>query len=413
MELPEILHTYKALKTLFVNSDYHKLEPGKARAVSTGSTLKKIWPLRSALGITRLTDLTELDYIGIPVISATRPSVKSAQITATQGKGLKRIDAIVSAIMEAVERFSCAQFKETYLFPFDINNKIHMLSNICDKERWHNEVLEWVKSKSLFTNEDVFLPAADVLFPYYPSQKVERPMRPSTTGIASGNTFAEAILHSIFEVIERDTTSRFLLEGYKGSLVDLESITTNKEKELIKLFIESRININVFDLSKLSPIPVFYVSILNEEGLGPPLACAGQGAHILPHIALRRALTEAAQSRVVALQGSREDLIRHDSHWKGNYEYFRDKREYVRNQVLEHGGIKRIEEVNSNEDIYSSVYNLFLLTLEKIYNNGYKEVFYADLTHLKINIPVAFVSIPGMVDQIVEQTRIRSSIVIT
>ena len=49
-------------------------------------------------------------------------------------------------------------------------------------------------------------------------------------------------------------------------------------------------------------------------------AALGPRAALSPRQALRRALLEAAQSRVVALQGSREDLYRHATDWLETHE---------------------------------------------------------------------------------------------
>lgn len=403
----DIYNFYRGLESLFSEADRYQLIRGKVRTFEASYALRKVWCVKSLIGITRITDLTELDYIGIPVISATRPDVDSAQITATQGKGLKKIDAIVSALMEAVERFSCANFNKIQQHRFVVNDNAYILPNILNLEKWNNELIDWVPAISLRTNEKKFLPAADVVFPYYPSENAKRPVRPSTTGVSAGNTLAEAVLHGIFEVVERDATSKFLIEGYKGHLLDIETITTPEECNLINLFIKAKIDILIFDLTHLSPLPVFYVSILNEEGLGPNIACAGQGAHILPHIALRRALTEAAQSRIIALQGSREDLIRHSSDWIGSYNYFKSRRAYMKEQAIKNCGIKKIDNI-SHLNYPTSFCELFIWTLHALYKMGYKDIFYTDLTHAKINIPVAHVIVQGMVDQIVEAERSRT-----
>jgi len=55
------------------------------------------------MGITRLGNLTGLDRIGIPVTVAVRPNSRSVSVS--QGKGVDVLQALASAMMEAVELF--------------------------------------------------------------------------------------------------------------------------------------------------------------------------------------------------------------------------------------------------------------------------------------------------------------------
>src|SRR5215216_7418008 len=74
---------------------------GTQRAVRPNKTLRRIAPLLPKAGITRLADVTSLDWIGLPVYQAIRPN--SRNISVSQGKGLTRAQAKVSALMESLE----------------------------------------------------------------------------------------------------------------------------------------------------------------------------------------------------------------------------------------------------------------------------------------------------------------------
>src|SRR5712692_8315682 len=76
---------------------------GTRRAASPAQTLRRITPLLPRAGITRLADVTGLDWIGLPVYQAIRPN--SRNISVSQGKGLTRAQAKVSALMESLESF--------------------------------------------------------------------------------------------------------------------------------------------------------------------------------------------------------------------------------------------------------------------------------------------------------------------
>ena len=79
---------------------------GTRRCREPARTLELIAPLLGRFGITRLADITGLDFLGVPVAQAVRPG--AATVTVSQGKGATRAAAMVSAAMEAIE-LSCAE----------------------------------------------------------------------------------------------------------------------------------------------------------------------------------------------------------------------------------------------------------------------------------------------------------------
>src|SRR5690242_6409680 len=58
-------------------------------------------PFMERAGITRIANITGLDYVGIPVYVSFRPNSRS--LATSQGKGLDHDSAKVSALMEALE----------------------------------------------------------------------------------------------------------------------------------------------------------------------------------------------------------------------------------------------------------------------------------------------------------------------
>ena len=71
--------------------------------MAPAETLARFGPLAPAMGITRISDVTGLDRIGIPVAMAVRPNSRSVSVC--QGKGLTVEHAFASALMEAAEQF--------------------------------------------------------------------------------------------------------------------------------------------------------------------------------------------------------------------------------------------------------------------------------------------------------------------
>ena len=76
------------------------------RVLPLEHTLKKLSSPRvlAAVGITRLADITSLDRVGIPIVSAIRPTAQEGAVSVYSGKGESLEQAKVSAIMEGAER---------------------------------------------------------------------------------------------------------------------------------------------------------------------------------------------------------------------------------------------------------------------------------------------------------------------
>src|SRR5262245_55043582 len=86
-------HTYQQVRKNHTNGTHRSRHPR--------DTLEAYLPLCSAFGITRLANVTGLDYIGIPVYQCVRPN--SRTLSCSQGKGLTLEAAKASALMESIE----------------------------------------------------------------------------------------------------------------------------------------------------------------------------------------------------------------------------------------------------------------------------------------------------------------------
>src|SRR5882724_1943168 len=75
--------------------------PDTDRIAAPGDLLGRVKPHFPAAGITRVAEVTNLDRIGIPVALAVRPNSRSLSVS--QGKGIRREQAVLSAVMEALE----------------------------------------------------------------------------------------------------------------------------------------------------------------------------------------------------------------------------------------------------------------------------------------------------------------------
>ncbi|MGW4568202.1 YcaO-like family protein [Streptomyces sp. NPDC004561] len=115
---------------------------------------------------------------------------------------------------------------------------------------------------------------------------------------------------ALLETVEREVLHRDHAAGGRSrTLVDPPSVSDPYCAELIGRFRDAgmagdRARGNSYD------IPVFAAYIRSE---GYPVVFAGSGCHVLPEIALSRALTETAQSRLTCITGTRDDLDSHEA----------------------------------------------------------------------------------------------------
>jgi YcaO-like protein with predicted kinase domain len=295
---------------------------GTHRTVSPQATWERMRPLLPAMGITRLANVTGLDRIGIPVYMCCRPNSRSLAVS--QGKGTDNISAKVSALMESVETWhaegnQCAARIESH-------SHLKNVAAVCDPDLLplskgglfsRNRPIPWVLGADLLNNEPVWAPYemvhANVTLPAVPGSGC---FLPSTNGLASGNNALEAILHGLYEVVERDALALWELatpDRWSARRMDCSTIDDPACRQLLTRYESAGIAAMVWEISSDVRLPVFAAIISDQESdtvLRPIPAAFGSGCHSERSIALSRALTEAAQSRLTAMTGSRDDLTR-------------------------------------------------------------------------------------------------------
>lgn len=290
------------------------------RICGPDETWSRIEALLPRFGVTRLSRLTGLDRVGIPVWNAVSPNARS--IVINQGKGITDIDAKVSAAMEALERAiagdplvpawktsrrALAEAGETCL-PLDIF--IAAGQPFIDE----NEELDWLAGRDVVTGACVWMPREAIcLDRTNPTPRFWQ----SSDGLASGNSDTEAILHGLLERIERDADRLWRLLPRVRRLacaIDPAGIDDPVVTELTGRIRDAGLDLRLFDITSDLAIPT-YAAVLANEGLAEkkqPLfhdATIGYGTHPLASRAMIRALTEVAQSRLTYISGARDDLF--------------------------------------------------------------------------------------------------------
>jgi YcaO-like protein with predicted kinase domain len=296
---------------------------GTQRSIAPEETLQRILPYFQSVGLTRLADITGLDRLAIPVVLSVRPNAGYLALDA--GKGFTLTAAKVSAAMECLERHHAETaeltiIRESYVelsrrhpvVPLELLPLARdSLFNPRLPERW---ALGW----DLVQSTEVAVPAAMVpmeRFRYGRDDLVS--FQTGSNGLASGNHLLEAIESALLELIERDAVTSHLLAlqsyGHIPPKVRLETISSPLVRELLDRFEAAGVEPILFDCTVDTGVPVFmaylFDRLVRDIGL-----YRGYGAHLDPSIAMVRALTEAAQGRLVFIAGSRDDMYRRPFH---------------------------------------------------------------------------------------------------
>lgn len=377
------------------------VDHGRVRPAKT--TIADAMRIRSRIGVTRISDVTDFDYLGIPVALATRPIVSARQISATQGKGLTHLDARVSALMEAVERHAANHADGLRIATrreLAAEGATHYGAEVFGGHRQVSDdaSIVWTEVRDMLSDEAAWVPAAAVFFPFVPSATTApNPMRPMTTGLSAGKTFKEAILHGLYEVVERAAVSRHHFDG-DGVMIDPSTID-GEEMRLVERFRSAGVPIAILRLEN-AILPTYVVNTLADDGPLANLVISGQGTACCARIALRRALLEAAQSRVVAIMGSREDLIRHSTHWAQS----RDEAARLWNAINARATTRGTRSFAATSPHAHDPDALIDIVVARLRDRGLHHVLVRNLTRPAVGIPVVRVLVPGLIDHVSQRS---------
>lgn len=369
---------------------------GTIRSRTPAETLAWAKPHLKILGITRLANVTGLDTIGIPTVLSIRPNAK--HLSVSQGKGISYELAEASAVMEAIETYHIENPPEPILKgSYADLSKMH---NVVDPqifnpgffslEEIHNKEIAWIEAIDLVSNKNCYLPYALISLNSSILRIAHGQFAVSSNGLASGNCLEEAICHGLYEVIERDSLFRwgmFNEDELNQTAINLETVTDPILCELIEKYRRAKIALRIWDITSAVGIPSFHCAVQDTNELRGLTISTGTGTHIVKEIALSRALTEVAQSRLTLISGSRDDIFPE--------KYFMHSAE---NRALIPEFSKPTPK-NFAMCVQPKVQNTFAGniadTLHALKHVGIDKVFMFDHTKPEIGVPVAQVFIPG------------------
>jgi YcaO-like protein with predicted kinase domain len=280
------------------------------RSTTAEQTWERVRPLLPSLGITRVADLTGLDDIGLPSHAAYRPV--SRTLTVSLGIGLTPVTSKVSAVMEAAE----AWHAENPILPvvarcgaaeLDLPYHVRDLQLAARSPLTDRTVLHWVAGHGLLTGRAVLGPLETIRLDFAARRDWARVLfRPTSNGLAAGNTLAEATLHGLQELVEREcVTEHTETDPARRVYIDPALATVDTTVTVVEALAAAGCWTEVCDVTNDLGVPCYGATVWSPS---LPLIFGGFGCHVEPEIALGRALAEAVQSRMAAVSGVRDDL---------------------------------------------------------------------------------------------------------
>jgi ribosomal protein S12 methylthiotransferase accessory factor len=380
---------------------------GVERSVRPGATIRRALAVLDTIGVTKVADVTSLDRVGIPNFMTVRPHDLGPGISYYNGKGTTRADAYAGALMEAIERHAGERYDGPVIASSHHNlrrehacvdpREIHV-----PMVRKYSEhlMLEWVEGFDLMTRRPTFAPLNCVVAPYSSASGLSL-FYTSTNGLASGNSRTEAVCHALCEVIERDATSLAMARADVGSAVaamlaelgfdaalpaepappiSLRGLP-RRAAALVRKLQQAGLEVQLQNLTSTIGIPTIGCTIVDPQGPALFNTHAGCGTHPDARIALTRALTEAAQSRLTGIQGGREDLPDFVPPAGAPVE---TRRSDV--QPIGFNDIASRQHPSVNDDVE--------FILERMRQSGFDQVVVVDITRADVGIPVVRVIVP-------------------
>lgn len=375
--------------------------PDWRRLATPEETLARVTPFFPLFGITRVANVTGLDQIGIPVVMVNRPNSRSLSVS--QGKGTTLAAAKASAVMESIESWHAERpalalrhgsyedlryglpLVDPNLLPCHVDSifTIHTQLLWSEGTNLKDGTSIWVPYEMVHTNYTLPLPTGHGCF------------QATSNGLASGNHWIEAVIHGLAEVVERDARTLWNLlpvDAQDDTRLDLETVADPVCRGLLARFAKAGVAVGVWDMTADTGVPTFIARIVQATGNGARLVrpASGYGTHLVPEIALARALTEAAQSRLTFISGARDDMQREE------YERFLTDQEQtlwldrirLGAPVRDFNQIIRWRGASLRADLAEMRRRLSLV--------GIEDIVVVDLTRPEIGIPVVRVIVPGL-----------------
>jgi YcaO-like protein with predicted kinase domain len=377
---------------------------GTVREVPPSRTLQRVLPILTAVGITRVANITGLDHVGVPTWMVVRPLSRS--LTVSQGKAITHELAKISGIMESIELHHAeqvvpegewaplSQFARTddYIDPA-------LLAIRSDATiDWSTEIY-WVHGRDLVSGRSKWIPH-ELFDGDCTKENPNQIFCCTSNGLSSGNSIEESILHGLCEVVERDQdtfwrVSTVYTKQAADKLVSLDTIDNPICMSLIDKCREAGLDIFIWHATSNIDLPVFDCIVADRTGhTFYPQQAGGNGCHPRKAVALSRAITEALQSRLTVIAGTRDDVF-WGEYLRGDFSCNSEPNKSLLKNMSRCQG--KIDYRTIGEfDGYMTIANLLEHVKNKLIQAKCEDIIWVDLSQESLGIPVTFVCVPKL-----------------
>ncbi|MFI6942045.1 TOMM precursor leader peptide-binding protein [Streptomyces sp. NPDC050418] len=235
------------------------------------------------------------------------------------GKGATAVEARASALCEAVERHSAARqgdeltVRDTFtgLGARAVHPNTYQLFHkrqYEERSRWNaahgpfhqvarpfdtSAATDWTPVWSLTERAHRLLPTSTLYFDCASGGAADGQWADSN-GNAAGSSIEDAVVQGFLELVERDAVAVWWYNRLRLPAVDLDAFDAPWLVRLRDAFARAGRTLEALDLTNDLGVPVM-VALSRSAGDTEPDFVCGFGAHLDPRLALRRAVTEAAQ----------------------------------------------------------------------------------------------------------------------
>ncbi len=270
-----------------------------------------------------------------PLVIGPRENRRVGRPDGAAGKGTTEIQAKVSCLAEAVERYSTgwqgveprryatlAELGAAAVHPNDLMN--YSERQYAARETWNTadesfnwvgvpfqpeRAIDWTPMWSV-SHERVRWVPTQFCYYNYRGEPDHQFYRAESNGCASGSTLEEAILQGFMELVERDACALWWYNRVRRPAIDLASFDDPFVRRAEEFLRDKGRNLYALDLTGDLGIPA--VVALSHDARGGKITC-GLGAHLNVRIAVSRAVAELNQMLVLEM-AERSATARADDH---------------------------------------------------------------------------------------------------
>lgn len=368
-------------------------------------TLSRARAVARQLGISRVTEITRLDCVGVPVFASIRPNAQPGSLCVNAGKGISPAEAKVGAYMEAVE-YAFAEYRRSSLKVslatardiYDGRIRSDAILDFCPVMGATIELdgpIACVEASDIRTGEEFLIPAELVFLPFPEEVGGNCYFGSNSNGLCSGNSVLEATVHGLAEVIERDICSFQSIKD-QSVLVNSESLPAPIRK-IQSTLCSVGMKLYVRHQENIFQMPYFMAVVAESRSDDPIYVSVGYGCHPSSRIALTRAVCEALQSRLSFIHGGRDDLVDRYERFDGWSRQARTT--YAQKLVTEvsrNGSLIQFRKIRDYSKVATDLESALKVLLAALARNGFRHALRVVYTPEDSPLQVVRIQVPGL-----------------